>query len=709
MGRGRPAWLERIGVAVIAAAILAFALPALAQQIERPPADQPVALIADEIDFDSNTGRVTASGSVEVYYGDRTLTADKIIYDDNTGRVEAIGDIVLRDPNGTTVFADTADLDADLKDGLVTGARSILDKHTRLAAVEARRIDERYNTLSKVVYSPCRVCPDQPNPLWRIRAERVIHDEVEKVIHYENATFDVFGVPIAWLPYFQHPDPTVERSSGLLSPSFHASGGFGYGIKTPYFLTLGDSADLTVTPFLLTEEFPLLELEYRRMFTSGQIRVGGSIGFSNFDGEERVRGHVDAEGLWDIGWDINAGFDINFASDDNFLNFFDLSDDDRLTSEIFLRRYREDGFFDITGVRFQSLRDNEPAGDIPVALPVFDARYDLNEPWLDGTLGIFTSGQILARNNGDDNSRLSFGFDWERQEILPIGLSLSAFAEVRGDIISVIDSDTLEEGTDFRLAPHVGFEARYPLQWVVDDSTSHVIEPIVQGILAPNGGNDDLPVEDSLVVEFDETNVIDRNRFSGRDSVEEGPRLGLLLRYELINDTGLGFDASAGRVYRFRDQDAFSSGSGLATAESDFVAAWNASYDPYFSLSHRMRFNEDFDITRNEFTGRLNLDPVTLTSSYIFLAADPLIGAVDDREELTGTARLKVTSNWSVSGTMRRDLQFDSFVRVGGQITYTNECCAIEAFARRTFVQTTGVPASTTGGIRVKLLTLGGF
>ena len=386
MGGGQARLVQICAVACAMLCLVALPLvEAHAQDIERPSADQPVALIADEINFDSNTGRVTASGSVEVYYGDRTLTADKIVYDDNTGRVEAVGDIVLRDPTGTTVFADTADLDADLKDGLVTGARSVLSEHTRLAAVEARRIDERYNTLSKVVYSPCRVCPDQPNPLWRIRARRVIHDEVEKVIHYENATFDVFGVPIAWLPYFQHPDPTVERASGFLSPSFEGSGNFGYGIKTPYFLTLGDSADLTISPFLMTEEFPLLELEYRRLFQSGQMRIGGSIGFSNFDGEERLRGHVDADGLWDIGWDIDAGFDINFASDDNYLNFFDLLDEDRLTSEVFLRRYDDQGYFDVTGVRFQSLRDNEFAGDIPIGLPVFDARYDLNEPWLDGT------------------------------------------------------------------------------------------------------------------------------------------------------------------------------------------------------------------------------------------------------------------------------------------------------------------------------------
>ena len=175
-------------------------------------------MVADEIQFDSQAGTVTAVGNVEVYYGQRTLTADRIIYNDRTGKIRANGDLVLRDPSGATVFADAADLDADLKNGLVEGARSMLDQHTRLAAVEARRVDERYNTLSKAVYSPCKVCSDDPTPLWRIRARRIIHDEQEKVIHYENAYFDVLGVPVGWLPYFQHPDPSVKRASGLLFP-----------------------------------------------------------------------------------------------------------------------------------------------------------------------------------------------------------------------------------------------------------------------------------------------------------------------------------------------------------------------------------------------------------------------------------------------------------------------------------------------------------
>lgn len=699
--RARLAWL-------VAIAVMFLAPPAGAQIRPEIEPGQPVALVADQIEYDADLRRLVATGSVQVYYGDRTLTADRITYDDRTGRIEAEGNLVLRDPTGATVFADFADLDADLKDGLISGAQGVLGAQAKLAAVEGRRFDERYNTLSKAVYSPCKVCQEDPTPLWRIRARRIIHDEQEKIIHYENATFDVLGIPIAWLPYFHHPDPTVNRASGFLMPSFENSTNFGLAIKQPYYWVIDDQSDATLTPFATTDDGLFLIGEYRRAFASGFMRLGGSIGYDDYDGEDSLRGHVDAEGLFRLGGDIEWGFDLDFASDDGYLGRYGFSSEDRLTSEVFLRRYRNSGYFDFSSVYFQSLRDNEPAGDIPIALPVFDARYDVDETLLGGDVGLFMSGHVLNRNNGRDTGRISLGVDWEREEILPIGVALRGFAELRGDIFVHRDDPTIKDLTTFRLAPLVGAEARYPLIWEQESGTAHIVEPVVQTILAPYGGNGtDIPVEDSLVTEFDETNVISENHFSGIDNVEDGPRINLALRYEMLSVDGLDLDATIGRVYRFRDSKAFSAGSGLTSPESDFVAAWGASYDPYVTIRHRMRVADDLTITRNEFFGAFKIDPVELEVSYIFLEADPTVGAPLDREEVTAETTVKLTDNWSFSTFLQRDLQLGEFVEAGGAVTYENECCAIDVFLKRQFTDQNDVPASTSVGVRIKLLTLG--
>ena len=703
-----------VRLAILALAALVLAEGAAAQGVPEIDPDQPVSLVADDVSYDSERGVLTASGNVEVYYGPRTLTAERITYNDRTGRIAAEGEIVLRDATGATVFAEFADLDADLRDGLVRGAKAMLGENTRLSAVEARRIEDRYNVLSRAVYSPCEVCADEPTPLWRIRARRVVHDQQERMIHYEDARLEFFGVPVLWTPYFSHPDPTVERKTGFLTPSFTSSGNYGQAAKLPFYWAIDAQSDLTLTPFVTTDEGIIGEVDYRRAFAAGNLRLRASVTRSDFAGEDEWHGHVDSQGSFRAGERIDWGWDIKFASDDDYLRFFDFSNEDRLTSRLFVERYTAESFFDVQGLRFQSLRDGEPFGTIPLVLPLVEARHDIADPWAGGTFGVTASAQSLYRTEGEDTARLSLGLDWAREVVLPMGLAVEGFGEVRGDLFLTRDAADEDEDLVGRLAPLAGVTMRYPLiaetAFGEGMQVSHVLEPIAQAIVAPYGGNDpDIPNEDSLITEFDETNLFDRSHFSGVDAVEEGPRFNLGLRYALMGAGPLGFDATVGRVLRLRDADEFSTGSGLRNAQSDWVASWSARYDPYVTLRHRLRLGaEDLDVTRNALSLGLRVDPVRLSADYVFLDADPVADAPEDREEISARLALDITDEWAVTGSLRHDLEEERFVFLGGGIRFRNECCSLSAFVRRNFTRTDTVDASTSFGVRLELLTLGG-
>lgn len=208
----------RISIVVCAIAALIFAAPVKAQSADT--IRKPVALIADEIEFNDQTGVLTAKGSVEVFQGERTLTASAIRYDSRSGRIAASGPVTIRNEGGELLFADEAELDDDLRDALAQGARSVIAGNGKFAAASAERREGRYNILEKAVYSPCEACAGSPTPLWRIRANRIIHDQQEQVIHYEDAYFDLMGVPVGYLPYFRHPSPEVKRATGFLAPSY---------------------------------------------------------------------------------------------------------------------------------------------------------------------------------------------------------------------------------------------------------------------------------------------------------------------------------------------------------------------------------------------------------------------------------------------------------------------------------------------------------
>src|SRR3546814_8978067 len=86
---------------------------------------------------------------------------------------------------------------------------------------------------------------------------------------------EILGVPLIWLPRMSHPDGSGASGSGLLVPDVRISRVNGVELSFPYYLSLSQSHDLTVTPHVYTEVLPALEVEYRRMTSMGPFEIGG--------------------------------------------------------------------------------------------------------------------------------------------------------------------------------------------------------------------------------------------------------------------------------------------------------------------------------------------------------------------------------------------------------------------------------------------------
>lgn len=676
-----------------------------------PDRDTPAALVADTVRYDQEAGTLTAEGDVVVYYGERTLRAAAVTYNSRTGEIAAVGPIALQDGSGTTLLADAASLDEGLRNGVATGARAILaDGAGLLAAAQGTRIDGRYTALSRAVYSSCTVCAASPTPLWAIRAEQVVHDAETRDVYYRDVVFEALGVPIAWLPTFRHPDPSVERRSGVLAPTFLQSSSYGFAVKVPYFVTLGPNADATLTAFPTQNDGGILEVEHRRRFASGGFDLAGSLGYLDIgEGEgSEMRGHLFGTGRFDLPDDTLpsgtvAGFELATTTDDDYLRRYDFSDDDRLTSEAYLANWGAENYFHLATVYVESLRVNERDSAIPQALPEFDARVAADDPFLGGALGFTASGVALRRGEGRDVNRLSVGADWNRETIVEGGVALRGFASVRSDFYQTSDDPDFDEDLTFRLAPLVGAEARLPFISFAGDVTQ-IVEPVAQIVFAPQDfGDDNIPNEDSLLVDFDETNLFEIDRFPGYDRVESGTRLNLGVNYALIGPNGLDFEARAGRVIRLTEETSFSAGSGLDETQSDWVAAWSVGLADWLRLSNRLRVGDDFGVARNEASAMVSGDRGSIRANYVYLAEDDTAGALDDRSEVSLAATLRLDRQWEVSGFMRRDIVEDDFVETAAQIAYRNECAAFEFFAKRDFTDTRNAPAETTFGLRVRL------
>lgn len=699
---------------------------ASAQELSPPiEPEHPLQLLADSVTYDLERGVVVASGHVEIVYGERILLADKVRYDTKNDTVVASGDLSLLDPNGDVIFADRVELTDALREGFVTSIRILMADESRLAANGARRGADGRTVMSKAVFSACSVCPEHAEepPLWQIKAVRVIHDKRERRIEYEDAFLEFFGVPIAYTPYFSHPDPMVKRQSGFLAPSYGSSTQLGLKLETPYYFAVQPYLDATFSPLFTAKEGLVLGGEYRQRFETGRLAASGSItrgqrrDENNAEiGGHEIRGHLATSGRFAINPTWRWGFDAERTTDDTYLRRFDIDGADTLTSNIFAEGFFGRTYASVNTYAFQGLRDEDDPGNTPIIFPEI-AYHFVGEPGsLGGRFTIDANGLILERGDSTDSRRLSLGTGWHLPYIAPQGDIYEFHASLRSDLYQADDvGDPLDptlvpsDGFTGRLYPQLALDWRYPLLRR-DGALLMIIEPIASVVLSPHGGNpDDVPNEDSVSFEFDDTNVLRPNRFTGLDRVEGGPRLNYGFRFGLYDPDGGYATAMFGQSLRVKADTTFADKTGLEDRRSDFVGRLTWAPSTLLDFSNRFRLDRDtFSIRRNEI--KLSAGPKLLRADvdYVSLARELTTDELTSREEINFRGRLQVTRYWAVDTNTRRDFSGDGdTLDYGFGIMYEDECFIFLSRFERDFTADRDIQPSTSLNFKIRLKHLG--
>lgn len=181
----------------------------------------PMVVEANEVVYDDKTHAVSAVGDAQIYYEGKILEADRVTYFKDTGRVLAEGSVKLTEPDGSVTHAERMELSGDFKEGFVDTLRADTKERTHLGATRSDKVDPDTTVFLKGTYTACPSCAKHPEraPLWRLRAKKIIHKNNEQMLYFEDATFDLYGFPIAYFPFFSTADPSVKRQSGFLMPT----------------------------------------------------------------------------------------------------------------------------------------------------------------------------------------------------------------------------------------------------------------------------------------------------------------------------------------------------------------------------------------------------------------------------------------------------------------------------------------------------------
>lgn len=279
---------------------------------------------------------------------------------------------------------------------------------------------DKYNSFyDKGVFTSCK--KTDKCPPWKINAEKIQHDKVKKRVIYNNAWLELYDYPVLYFPKFFHPDPSVKRQSGFLTPALGSSSSLGSSFYAPYFYVISESEDITIKPTLFDNNKFLIQNEFRQ-------KTKNSITLTDFSVANRngTKSHFFTNTEMDLSLDnyTSSLLEINYekTSNDNYLKLFDLKSPllpeskDVLESRIKLDLENENYNLTTSVIMYETLSDSN-TDRYQYVLPSYNFSKNFNLEQLDGSFNFNSSGQNSLRDTNVYTTSLSNNLNYDTNNI----------------------------------------------------------------------------------------------------------------------------------------------------------------------------------------------------------------------------------------------------------------------------------------------------
>ncbi len=642
-----------------------------------------VAMKANEVHYDSNNDSVTASGDIFVKMDNYTLNADKIHYKIKEDVIFAEGNVRIIDDSGRIIYGERAVFKDRLKRGVIEEFIAKFDESSILASRLANRLNKNRVVLEKSVFTPCKIsCGNKP--IWQLSAGHTDVDYEKQKITYKHVFFEVYGIPLMYLPYFFHPTPTAPAQSGLLVPGIKRD-----DFMLPFYFRAKPNLDFTLTP-RLAKNYTIFEGEMRHKVKLGQYKIRGSYGNPSFQKEDENnvtknsrpgRYHVFAKGDFSKNH-INYGFDINRASDKAYLINYHENYNSYLTSRIYTNTVDRRDYFSLEGFYFQDLRAKDAKLKTPLVLPSIRTQniYSLNDS--DSAFLALRNNTIAYSEPNRQLARTSLDVELMSNLISSGGHTMNFTLANRGDLYWVNFTDPTareQEKTWYRNIPEFRTKWAYPLISSIGSKSSITIEPTAVVVIGrkyePRFSK--FGLVDSPTNELSENNIFSANRFSGVDFHDYGNRLSYGINSSLMSEY-LYIDAFLGQLVHKNNV--------MEKGNSDYVGNVGAGIANNFELFYRFRRDQNLRPIRNEVGISVVTDSFTASTIFTelhnvsrYFAKEGFEPGEDKASQVSFDVNYKLMKNLWIGMASKLDLTSKSakiLVR-SIRMTYLFDCVSI--------------------------------
>ncbi len=616
----------------------------------------------------------------------RTITAPKIEYNVKDESIKTTGKTEITNASGQKVTLVDSYIS---KSGADAAGRDIelwLGQNVHVTADSIVRESE--DTVSEhATFTACYGCDEYGNA-WEISSSKISHDNVEHLMQFYNPVLWIYGLPVAWFPYIEMPDPTIKHKSGLLLPDFNSTNQMGTQFNLPIYIALSDMHDATVTVSYLTQENPLFQLEHRLNAPHSEYRTHGSY-THNRAGEDRW--HIFNDDIIEMGEHVRTTVYLERASDKTYLQKYGFyGDQPYLDSGAKVELFGQTGYVVADAHIFQELRDSSnrfatPSGNIlPNVRGVYQTTPLFSETYARlnaDILGISGSGTASQRVIGDARVVSPWTL-WGGNQITG---SLSLRYDVYNfDNTEMVDG-SIYTGMKSRFLPSGYVEWGLPLARP-GQSWTHVIEPrarftamrqLAQAAYALNN--------DSAGALLSDSTLFSDNRFSGLDLWENGTFADYGARWAAFDTTGQNVEVFVGQTFDFTKRADTDPNSGFHNGQSDYVGRIGYENDKWLSVTSRFRFAEDNLALRHiESDARIGTSRNYFTAGHIWAAQFIDAETMDeDINEVTGGFGIHLTERLGIKFRAIYNITDDKFQRHTGGIFYNHPCYYLSLTYRR--------------------------
>ena len=524
--------------------------------------------------------------------------------------------------------------------------------------------DENTTIVKKGVFTTCKI--NDNCPPWQLKAGEIKHDKLKKTIYYKNAWLEIYDKPVIYFPKFFHPDPSVKRQSGFLTPQINSSSSHGDSLSIPYYKVISDNKDYTFTPKVYTDNKSLFQNEYRQVNNNSSHIVDFSIIRDN----SNSKSHFFSNSLAKINLanfvDSEVEINIETTSNNNYLKSHKIkseitNNNSLLNSFLKLKANKEDLSFETKFEVYEDLTTDKDSDKYQFLLPGFELSKNFNN-----NLNLVTNGY-----NKNYNTNV-----FEKVIINDLKFSSTPKINSNGFVnnfnllfknVSTDSKNSKDYNNSFRSQNFgsIFYNISYPMR-SIKNNYKNLLTGKAMIMYSPNKNKNVQNLDRKLNI----SNIYSINRLGLSDSVEGGQSLTFGLDYDLINKNNNTI-LSGGLASVLRDRnETLPTKSTINNKLSDIVGSLNFKPKENFNLNYNFSLDNNLESTNyNFFSTDFTVNKFVTTFEY--MQEDDEIG---NENYYSGEMKFLFNKNNSLKYRTRRNKKTDLTEYYNLIYEYKNDC-----------------------------------